>query len=145
MSEEEAHAYEVLAKRFGFSADYIKSVLEEHFFAPSDAGREQVNVTSSVRPSKEVMTRKWTLEEIQRVLANIDELRQKGLIKPLQRYIEMDIIKRDKHGKWYVASEEQLQQELALQHRTSIDPDGNLVQDGEIVKYGWLQSFNQPG
>jgi hypothetical protein len=97
---------------------------------------------SSVEPNTEI-SHAWTLEEVRQSMEHIEELRSKGLIQPLQRRVAMDWIKKDRHGKYYVASEEQLQEELAMQGRSSIDSNGNLVVDGKITRYGWLQSFDK--
>ncbi len=131
---EESHAYAVLAKRFGCSPTYIKALLETHFEAPSDAGWEHMKQESVAREREDPAYETWSAKELSRFLVTLP---------PPVRFISMDWVKEDKHGKTYVATEEQLQQELRLQERSSIDPDGNLVQDGRIVKYGWLQSFSK--
>jgi hypothetical protein len=135
------NAYEVLAKHFGCSSAYIEIVLEAHFTTPSTAGSEHLAQPHHEHEQDTPVSTTWTMDEIRDSLALIDRLRAQGLIKPLTRYITMSSLRTDKKGKYYYASDEQLQQELTLQRNSSIDPDGNLVQDGQIVKYGWLQSF----
>jgi len=131
--EEERRAYEVLARRFGVPADDIKHLLEDHF--------ECMPQRTQVRARAEVYA-DWTLDKLRQFFEDIDEQRRLGLLPPLMRYIDMDRIKRDTRGKYYIASDEQLQQEMELQSRLSIDPDGNLVmKDGQVKKYRWLQSF----
>lgn len=122
--------------RVGYMAGYTDGLLARSY------ALHEKDKKSEAKPYNEGPgTYTWTLDEIREALAHLDDLRAKGEIPPLKRYIAMDWVKKDKHGKYYVASEEQLQEELALQRHASIDPDGNLVQDGQIVKYGWLQSF----
>ena len=140
-SEDTTHAYEVLAQHYGFSAAYIKSVLEAHFETPSEAGWEHMQYGTEVREYTSTDSlNAWCLDELRHFIASLNDLRAKGMLPPLVRHIDIDCVKRDKHGKYYVASHEQLQQELELQHRMGIDPDGNLVFDGQIVKHRWLQS-----
>ncbi len=143
--EEERRAYEVLAQRFGFSAAYIKAILKAHFETPSEAGNEHMQNGTQAHEKAETDTLDaWDLEDIRHFLASLDHLRIQGLLPPLMRSIDMDYVKKNKRGDYYVASYAQLQQELELQRRLSIDPDGNLVQkDGTIIKARWLQSFGE--
>jgi hypothetical protein len=131
--EEERRAYEVLARRFGFPAAYIQAFLEDHFSRLPRV--QQVRVQAEISAD-------WTLDELRGFLASLDALRAEGLLPPRVQCVEMNRIKKDTRGKSYVASDEQLQQELELQRRLSIDPDGNLVmKDGTLIKAHWLQSF----
>ncbi len=141
--EEERRAYEVLAQRFGFSAAYIKAILKAHFETPSEAGNEHMQNGTQAHEKAETDTLDaWDLEDIRHFIDHIDALRRKGILPPLVRYIEMNAEKKTKRGKYYIASDDRLQQELALQRRLSIDPEGNLLmKDGTLVKAHWLQSF----
>lgn len=85
----------------------------------------------------------WTQEEVRGILAHIDLLRARGMLPPLKRYVSMNAVRKDKQGNLYLASEEQLTEHLQMQEGCSIDSEGNLVRNGEIVKRGWLQSFNE--
>jgi len=140
---EERRAYEVLAQRFGVSSAYIKVVLEAHFQAPSEAGWEHMQNGTKAHEKAETDTLDaWDLEDIRHFLDHVDALRRQGILPQLVRYIDMNSMKKDKRGNYYFPTHEQRQQDLELQLRLSIDPDGNLVQkDGTVVKHRWLQSF----
>jgi hypothetical protein len=70
--DEETQAYAVLANCFGFSAAYIKKVLESHF-APSDnAGPERAASTVQEKPAEDA-PRKWTVQEIRAYLSTRPE------------------------------------------------------------------------
>lgn len=143
MNAEEKYAYEVLAKRFGFSPAYIKAVLEDHFESPSDAGNEHMSQRQSSQAEQSTVSCAWTLDEIRQTFARFDQLRSQGAMSPLTQYVVLDRVRKGKRGDYYVASDEQLNNQLAIDSCSSIDSAGNLVVNGQITKYGWLASFNE--
>jgi len=127
-------AYAVLAAHFGVSHSDMKELIAAHF---------QGSATSLPEPEQDTTSGTWTLDELRQTLARLDDLRAQGLMPPGRRYIIMNSMRKNKRGKYYAASQEQLQEDLAMQERSSIDSYGNLVVNGEVVTRGWLASFDK--
>lgn len=68
--DEEKQTYEVLARRFGFSAEYIQGVLEQYFESPSEAGHrsEDTQPDASQGGQERATSCQWTMQELRNLL-----------------------------------------------------------------------------